>query len=74
MNDEEEIIFFIDIYQYLCENNLEIIYKENRLDLIEIMAELSKKVPVKSKIDLFMTFYYVINRIKRDHRLLATIS
>lgn len=54
MNDEEEIIFFIDIYQYLCENNLEIIYKENRLDLIEIMAELSKKVPVKSKIDLFM--------------------
>jgi len=67
MNDEEEIIFFIDIYQYLCESNLEIIYNENRFDLIEIMAELSKNVPVKRLTEItdfwqrFLHFFKSLN-------------
>jgi hypothetical protein len=42
INDEEEIKFFIDIFVNLCESNLNEIIKENRVDLLQILVELTK--------------------------------
>jgi hypothetical protein len=47
--DEEEIKCFTDIFQTFCEYNFSQIIDENRLDLIEIMAELSKNASVERK-------------------------
>ena len=48
MDDEEEIKFFIDIFLHLTDTHLDIIIAENRIDIIKIDCELSKKAPVDS--------------------------
>ncbi len=48
--DEEEIKFFLDIFLHLSDTHLDNILAENRLDIINIDLELSKKSPVESKI------------------------
>ena len=42
IKDEEELKFFIDIFVNLCETNIEAIIKENRIDLLQIIVELTK--------------------------------
>jgi hypothetical protein len=42
IKDEEELKFFIDIFVNLCESNLNEILKENRVDLLQIIVELTK--------------------------------
>lgn len=42
IKDEEELNFFIDIFVNLCESNLNEILKENRVDLLLIIVELTK--------------------------------
>ena len=42
LKDEEELKFFIDIFVNLCESNLNEILKENRVDLLQIIVELTK--------------------------------
>lgn len=45
MKDDEEIKFFIDIFQHLCENNFNLL--SQRDDLIRIMVKLSTSCPVE---------------------------
>jgi hypothetical protein len=52
INDEEEIKLFLDIFINLCDSHVEEIIKENNLDLIQIVLELSKCSPTESKIFL----------------------
>lgn len=56
--NEDEIKFFIEIFVNLCENNLEDILSQNRIDLLQIIADLAKCCSVNCNI--FTNFSYRI--------------
>ncbi len=56
IKDDEELKFFIDIFVNLCETNIEAIIKENRIDLLQIIVELTKNCASDREFNFFICF------------------
>ena len=54
--DPEQCSFYIEVFSSLITNNLQEILSENRLDLVQLMVDLSKICP-SSRIDLICDFF-----------------
>ena len=69
--DDEQASFYIEVFISLAGNNIEELLKENRIDLFQIIVDLTKKCPpnkIKSIVDFFSYFndYLIENKFNID--------
>ena len=69
--DDEQASFYIEVFISLAGNNIEELLKENRIDLFQIIVDLTKKCPpnkIKSIVDFFSYFndYLIENNFNID--------